>query len=203
LILFRIPRRAALVTLAVLILLPLLAMPTMQASRSDMFDLDHPEFTRRYDMWRMAISIVEDRPLTGLGPGGFAIVYDESKTGVLVDDPRVWMTSHSDLLTVAVKHGIPAAAIWAGLAVIMYVTLVRRLWRFQSSPGSWLKAGFAGSGACLHLFFLFGLVHDNCNIFLKINLLLLLWGVFCRCRPESRAAIEGRLVMSRTVCVGC
>ena len=178
LVLFRIPRRVALVTLSVLILLPLLAIPTMQATRADMFDLDHPEFTRRYDMWRMAIAIVKDHPLTGLGPGGMGVVYDEYKTGVLVDDPRVWLTSHSDLLTVAVRHGIPAAVIWAGLAAIMYVSLVRRLWRFQSSPGSWLKAGFAGAGACLHLFFLFGLVHDNYNIFLKINLLLLLWGVF-------------------------
>ena len=177
-ILFRIPRRAALVTLLVLILLPLLAIPSMQATRADMFDLSHPEFTRRYDMWRMAISIVKDHPLTGLGPGGLAIVYDDYKTGVLVDDPRVWLTSHNDLLTVAVRHGIPAAALWAELAVIMYVSLIRRLWRFLESPGSWLNAGFAGAGVCLHLFFLFGLVHDNYNIFLKINLLLLLWGIF-------------------------
>jgi O-antigen ligase len=178
LVLFRIPRRAALVTLSMLIVIPLLAIPTMQATRADMFDLDHPEFTRRYDMWRMAITIVKDHPLTGLGPGGLAITYDEYKTGVLVDDPRVWLTSHNDLLTVAVRHGVPAAATWVGLATIMYVGLVRRLWQFQSSPGTWLKAGFAGAGACLHLFFLFGLVHDNYNIFLKINLMLLMWGVF-------------------------
>lgn len=178
LILFRIPRRAALAVLLSLILIPLLAIPAMQATRPDMFDLDHPEFARRYDMWRMAVTITKDHPLTGLGPGGMAIVYDEYKTGVLVDDSRAWLTSHNDLLTVAVRHGIPASAIWASLAVVMYISLVRRAWRFQRSPGSWLKAGFAGAGACLQLYFLFGLVHDNYNIFLKINVLLLLWGVF-------------------------
>ena len=178
LILFRIPRRAALVTLSVLIVMPLFAIPAMQATRSDMFDLDHPEFTRRYDMWRMASAVIKDHPLTGVGPGGMAVVYDEYRTGTLVDDPRVWITSHNDLLTIAVRHGIPASVIWAGLASIMYVALVRRLWQFQRSPGTWSKAGFAGAGVCLHLFFLFGLVHDNYNIFLKINMLLLLWGVF-------------------------
>ncbi|MFH1844847.1 MAG: O-antigen ligase family protein [bacterium] len=178
LVLFRLPRRVALIALLILVLLPIIAIPVMQATRADMFDLSDPEFTRRYDMWRMAMAVVKDHPLTGLGPGSLDLVYDEYKTGVLVGDDKQWLHSHNDMFTVAVRHGIPGAAIWVILALVAYVVFVRRLWRFPRSPGSWLKAGFAGAGASLHLFYLFGCVHDNYPIYIKANLLLLLYGVY-------------------------
>jgi O-antigen ligase len=178
LLLFRLPRRVSLVVLAVLVLAPLLAIPTLQQRRADLVDLNHPEFTRRYDLWRMALDVVNDHPLTGVGPNGFARVYDDYRTGVLVDDERVWITSHNDTLTVAVRHGWPGAVLWVAIGITGVVAFVRRMLGFRNSQGSWSIAGLAGTGACLQLFALFGLLHDNYDIWLKINLLLLLWGLF-------------------------
>jgi len=192
LVLFRLPRRVALIALLMLILLPMIAIPTMQATRDDMFDLSDPEFTRRYDMWRMAVDVTRDHPLTGLGPGSFDLVYDQYKSGMLVDDDEQWLHSHNDMFTVAVRHGVVGSAVWVVLGLIVYVVFVRRLWRFPRSRGSWLKAGFAGAGASLQLFYLFGCVHDNYPIYIKANLLLLLYGVYVAAdrslaqRPHNR-----------------
>ncbi|MFO7653852.1 MAG: O-antigen ligase family protein [Candidatus Krumholzibacteriia bacterium] len=178
LVLFRLPRRLALAAVAVMILVPLISLPAVIQRRPDTFDLQHPEFARRYDMWRMAVDIVRDHPWTGVGPGGIDAVYHEYKTGMLVDDPAMWSHVHNDLLEVALSHGLPAALIWAALAVVLYGAMARGLVRSRAIPGSWIKAGFLGAGASLHLFYLFGLVHDNYPIYVKSCLLLLLWGVF-------------------------
>jgi O-antigen ligase len=178
LVLFRVPRRVALFAVLFILIAPALAIPTMQSRRADLFDLQHPEFTRRYDMWKMAVNIIRDEPFTGVGPGGFGLVYDEYRTGVLVDDPRRWITSHNDVLTVGVRHGIPAALIWIAISLTGLVAFVRRMWTYSPGRGTWAGAGFAGAGVSLQLFALFGLVHDNYGIYLKINLLLFLWGIF-------------------------
>jgi O-antigen ligase len=95
-----------------------------------------------------------------------------------VDDSRIWAHVHNDVLGLAVSYGIPAALIWIALAIVFYTAMVRRLRQFGRSPGSWLLAGFLGSGAGLHMFYTFGLVHENPPIFVKACTMLLLWGLF-------------------------
>ena len=174
----RLPRRWQLATVLAFVVVPLVGVPILRTVRSDAIDLQNPEFARRYDMWQTAVSVVRDYPLTGLGDGGIGFVYDDYKTGMLVDDPKVWNTMHNDLLTVAVNHGLPASAIWLTLWIILDVALVRGMIRQRHGPGSWLKAGFLGIGTTLHMYYLFGLVHDNYAIYLKSCTLLLLWGMF-------------------------
>jgi O-antigen ligase len=147
----------------------------------------------------MARAIITDYPWTGIGPGGIGAVYDEYKTGVLVTDSRDWPHVHNDVLEVALSHGIPATLVWLVLAVWLYYALARRLLRYRGLVGSWTKAGFAGAGVSLHLFYLCGLVHDNYPIYIKVCLLLFLWGLVVSTdrqlgslQPESVAtAAEG------------
>jgi O-antigen ligase len=175
---FRLPKRLVVPLLVVLIAVPVVTVPLLQQKRADLVDIQDPEFTRRYDMWAMARTIISEHPWTGIGPGGMDVVYDQYKTGTLVDDPRTWLHVHNDLLQVALTHGIPASLIWLALMLSLYLALIRRLPRFRRLKGSWSKAGFAGVGAALHLFYMCGFVHDNYNIYIKICLLLFLWGQF-------------------------
>lgn len=176
LVLARVPRRVAVVVVVVVVLIPAIVLPILRASRPTMLDLENPEFTRRYDMWRMARALIADHPWTGIGPGGMGAVYDDYKTGVLVEDEKVWVHVHNDVLEVALSHGLPAAVVWVGLVAALLVALARRLPRLRRRRGSWLKAGFAGAGGCLLLFYICGLVHDNYPIYVKACLLLLFWG---------------------------
>jgi O-antigen ligase len=178
LLVFRLPKRLMVALLVLMVVAPLLLFSTVLQRRSDLLDVQHPEFTRRYDMWDMAGAIIADHPWTGIGPGGMGAVYDHYKTGALVDDPQTWPHVHNDVLEVALSHGIPAALVWVVMMIWLYVALVRRMTRFRRLPASWTKAGFAGAGVSLHLFYLCGLVHDNYAIYLKICLLLFLWGQF-------------------------
>ncbi len=176
LVLVRLPRRIAVPITIAVVAIPAVMLPVLHMTRPQMFDLTSPEFTRRFDMWRMARNIVVDHPWTGIGPGGIDTVYDHYKVGVLVDDPRMWNHVHDDILEVAISHGLPATAIWIALIVSLYVLLARRLGSFRHAQGSWVKAAFAGCGACLHLFYVCGLLHDNYPIFVKACLYLFFWG---------------------------
>lgn len=175
---FRLPRRLVMALLVIMIAVPVVAVPLLQQQRADLINIEDPEFTRRYDMWAMARAIITDHPWTGIGPGGIGAVYDNYKTGSLVDDPHVWAHVHNDLLQVALTHGIPASLVWLALMLSLYLAMIRRLPRFRRLSGSWTKAGFAGVGVSLHLFYLCGFVHDNYNIYIKICMLLFLWGQF-------------------------
>ncbi len=173
---FKLPKRLVIPLLVVLVVIPVVAIPFLQQRRADLVNLDDPEFTRRYDMWAMGKTIISDHPWTGIGPGGIDAVYDQYKTGTLVDDPQFWPHVHNDLLEIALSHGVPAALIWLILMLSLYLALVRRLPRFRYLNRSWSKAGFAGVGVSLHLFYLCGFVHDNYTIYVKICLFLFLWG---------------------------
>ncbi len=136
-----------------------------------------PEFTRRYDLWAMALHIIRDRPLTGIGPGGINMVYDRYKTGVLVEDPTRWPHVHNDVLEIALSHGVAAAAVWFALIAAVYLALLRRLRAWSRLPGSWAKGAFIGAALSFHLFTVCGLLHDNYVIYIKMNMLLLLLGL--------------------------
>jgi len=197
LVLIRLPRRAALPTAVTLGVLALAVPTALRIFRPRMLDLSDPEFTRRFDMWRMARAIIADHPWTGVGPGGMGAVYDTYKTGVLVGDEEVWVHVHNDVLEIALSHGLPAAAIWVALALAFYGIVARRFLLLRRLPGSWLKAGFLGAAASLHLTYVCGLFHDNYPIFVKACLLLFFWGHLValdrwlgptRPRPPARGA---------------
>ncbi len=169
-------RRLVLLVLAVVVVLPIVLVPSVRWRLGHFADFQDPEFTRRFDMWRMGADIIRDFPLTGIGPGGIDAVYHQYKTGVLIADEKVWPTVHNDVLQVGLSHGLPAIAVWLALICWLYRALGRRLRRFRDLPGSWTKAGFAGAAMSIHLFYVCGLMHDNYVIYFKICVLLFLWG---------------------------
>ncbi len=177
LLLTRLRWRMLVPALLMLVAVPVALLPDVRDRALEMGDIQDPEFTRRYDLWRMARAVIADHPWTGLGPGGMDAAYDRYKTGVLVPDPQRWLHVHNDLLEIALLHGVPAALVWIALLAACYVAAWRRLRRFAALPGSWAKGGFAGAALGLHLFTVCGVLHDNYVIYLKMNLLLLLLGL--------------------------
>lgn len=147
-------------------------------------EFDDPHFLRRYDMWDMGGTLIRERPLTGVGPSGVAMRYDDLKQGMLADDPHRWVHLHDDPINIAAYYGIPASALWVALALSAYVLSFRWLLPGRRRPPP-LAVGAALS---IHVFFLCGLLHDTLPIYRKLAWYLLLWGLLLH--ASSRQAEE-------------
>lgn len=150
-------------------------------------EFDDPHFLRRYDMWELGGKIIREDPLTGAGPSGVGLRYDDLKGGMLVDDPHRWVHLHDDAVTIAAYYGIPAAVFWVALGLGVYVLSLGWLLRGGRRPPP-LAVGAALS---IHVFFLCGMLHDTLPIYRKFAWYLLLWGLLLH--ASSRRAMEDPL----------
>lgn len=73
----------------------------------------------RLDLWANTLDIVRDHPVTGVGPGGFAVAYpayaasSRQHEGGRLSSRRQPEKPHDELLHVASETGWPGAALWA------------------------------------------------------------------------------------------
>ncbi len=84
----------------------------------------------RLGLWRGAVTIIRDHPLTGVGPGMFGRVYREVREPYYVDDRL--STAHNILLNTAAETGIGGVLILIGIGVS-----VTRVWwhRWRAAQG--------------------------------------------------------------------
>jgi hypothetical protein len=91
----------------------------------------------RFDYWRAAIQVVEQRPLLGTGPGTFQRPYATLKR----PDAEMARLVHNDYLEQFSDSGLVGGLSYAAWLALLLGTLGRRLWR----AGDWLEfAMFAG-----------------------------------------------------------
>jgi O-antigen ligase len=187
LVMLAVPRRRRWIFLliAVAMIASALTVPHIRERVQRFTEFDDPEFMRRYDMWDIGEQLIRERPLVGVGPSGVALRYDEMKGGMLVDDDRLWVHLHNDLINIAAYHGIPAALLWVSLAAIMYFLTLRWL----SAPRAQRPPPLAvGAALSIHIFFVCGLLHDTLPIYRKFAWYLMLWGLLIH--ATSRTALE-------------
>ncbi len=93
----------------------------------------------RLATWAIALRVIRDHPVVGVGPDEFGLVFPAYRTaafdraegtGVIADKP------HSLLLQWAVETGIPGAVLFVALCGTVLVSSGRRLLRRVGSPGS-------------------------------------------------------------------
>ncbi|MCS7071966.1 MAG: O-antigen ligase family protein, partial [Anaerolinea sp.] len=85
----------------------------------------------RMGLWRGALTITRDQPLTGVGPGMFGRVYREVRDPQFVDD-RLG-TAHNVFLNTTAETGIGGALILVGVGI----TVTRVWWRrWRASSGA-------------------------------------------------------------------
>lgn len=86
----------------------------------------------RLDMWRSALRMAQDDPLTGVGPGLFGRAYRSLRDPDLAQDKLA--SAHNAYLNTAAETGLPglAVSLWLALALLRTWTAERR--RCASSP---------------------------------------------------------------------
>ncbi|MCB9451972.1 MAG: O-antigen ligase family protein [Anaerolineaceae bacterium] len=132
----------------------------------------------RVDMWRSAIAMTSDHPLTGVGATLFGRAFRDYRDPALVQDKLV--SAHNVYLNTAAENGLPGilVSLWLGL------TFVGAWWHLRQAAGGGYQlrldttfAGLAGMG-----------IHSLVDVFTitPIVLLMLLLVAYSITRPGSR-----------------
>lgn len=101
------------------------------------FDLQDPTNRDRIAMVRAGVRMVEDHPLTGVGPDLVKEVYPEYRDAGAVQENNPHL--HNVPLHIAAERGLPALVVWLGFLVLVVRDLVGRL----KAPDT---AGLAAAG---------------------------------------------------------
>jgi|GEM_PF-486648 len=128
--------------------------------------------TGRLDMWRSAIAMAADHPLTGVGPGLFGRAFRTYRDPTIVQDKLA--AAHNAYLNTAAETGLPGIVLSVGLAGAFALATYRN-WKQTTSPiqQQRIEAAFAA---------LVGLaVHSMVDTFTitPIVLLMSVLAVFC------------------------
>jgi putative inorganic carbon (HCO3(-)) transporter len=114
---------------------------------SSMFDLKDPTIRDRIAMLRIGARMVEDHPLTGVGPNMIQRRYAEYRQS---DQSPINPHLHNVPIQIAAERGLPALGVWLWFIVVLIVDLTRRLKRAGEAylPAAALAAtvGMLGAG---------------------------------------------------------
>jgi len=149
----------------------------------------------RLFIWSRSLEIVFDHPLTGVGPGNFAVAYRRQLDPEVTS--RYWYEhAHNDFLEAAARSGLPGMATFA----LLWLVVLRRLWRgrTQVTSGSFehrtLYASLIGS-----LVFLAASMTEAAFADEEVRaLLMLIWaaGLAAGYKHEDEAAESGAAMVS-------
>lgn len=148
-------------------------------------DIDDPSNQDRLSMARAGLAMIEDRPLTGLGPEMVEVLYPSYRVSTAVRDHVPHL--HDSFLQIAAERGLPALAAYLAIVAFAFCGAWRRFRR---------EGGFDGSRADLYVGVLLVLVGFNVAGLFEHNwgdtevqrqVLFLLALPFCipRAEPES------------------
>jgi putative inorganic carbon (hco3(-)) transporter len=115
--------------------------------------------------WRLAVDLIGENPLLGIGPGGFA------EAAKMHGGPEPALHAHNVLLTVGAEGGITGMVLLLGLSLSLATTTWRHV-RSDPDVGSAEACLVAGPAAALLVFVGQGLVDFT---FRNASLLLLAW----------------------------
>ena len=132
-----------LLALPVLGLIFLVIAPSAIISRvQSIGDLNDPSNRDRFAMLRSGVRMVQDHPLTGVGPDSVKLVYAQYRDAIYAVDDRINPHLHNVPMQIAAERGLPALAIWLWFVVVAS----RDLWR-QLRTGAHRAVAGAGVAA--------------------------------------------------------
>lgn len=122
----------------------ILAPPTLTSRLYSTFSLTDPSNVDRVAMMKSGLRIIEDHPLTGIGPDMIGQVYPHYREKTAVNQLNLHL--HNVPLQIAAERGLPALAVW----LWFIVTLVRDFFKQRRALfPSLSNAGLAVIGAML------------------------------------------------------
>lgn len=97
----------------------------------------------RLVLWKEAWSLALERPVTGVGPGGFRRAFEERVPADTLSSERVWGTAHNLYLHQLAERGFPGLALLLALFAAFYAG-ARRAWRERrDAPALWALTAVA------------------------------------------------------------
>jgi O-antigen ligase len=101
-----------------------LAPPNLSARIYSTVSLTDPSNADRVAMMRSGVRIIEDRPLTGVGPDMIIEVYPKYRDAAAVNalNPHL----HNVPLQIAAERGLPALLVWLWFIVVLVRDLIKR-----------------------------------------------------------------------------
>ncbi len=147
-----------------------------QARRNDTGDAG------RLDMWRSAISITRDHPISGIGPGNFGRAFRDYRDPTIVQDKLA--SAHNAYLNTAAESGLPGIIVSVWLAFVLVQSWYRNWKRTDSKPRKLrLEAAF---GALLGIG-----IHSLVDVFTISPIVLLIVGLAAYCVTPTDMVYEG------------
>ena len=121
-----------------------LAPPQVTDRLYSTFDLQDPTNRDRLAMARTGVRMIQDYPLTGVGPNMVQEVYADYRdaNAVQITNPHL----HNVPMQIAAERGLPALALWLWFVLSVVVSLFRRL---QTTKYKSLSAGGLAALACM------------------------------------------------------
>jgi O-antigen ligase len=186
------PRLALVGTVTTIVgLIGVLALTPVGGRLTSITDQDEPGGRGRLDEWRVAVAVIAEHPVTGVGPEGYRIAFSdgvdaryERTHGRLQQPDR----AHSGPLDVALAGGIPALLAWIvvlGLVGRSVLAVIRR-------GSGWIVG--VGAGLVAHLvgqLLLFPIAELEPLAWLLAGVVLAHWSPSPRIDHGSRAASVG------------
>jgi O-antigen ligase len=180
-------RSLAAVALAAAIMIPVgVAAPQLERFRDSLSSSSDDGLNRatggRFDLVSEGVRIAVDRPLAGVGVGGFERAYDERAQG-----PRRFKepASHNVAVTVAAESGVVGLALLVWLVGAAFVLTLRRT---RAAPRAVRIAGLI-AGIGLFAVFVHGLFYDA---FLEDPIVWIFLGLAALAARESEAGDDRR-----------
>ena len=117
-----------------------LAPPQVTARLYSTFDLQDPTNRDRLAMARTGVRIIQDYPLTGVGPNMVQEVYADYRDANAVQSTNPHL--HNVPMQIAAERGLPALALWLWFVLSVVVSSFRRLQTttYKSLPAGGLAA---------------------------------------------------------------
>jgi O-antigen ligase len=96
-----------------------------------------PAHRARLVLWKEALGMAAERPLTGVGPGGFRSAFERRAPAHGLDAERVWGTAHNLYLHQLAERGVPGLLLLLALFGAFYAG-ARKAWRERrDAPALW------------------------------------------------------------------
>ena len=105
----------------------------------------------RMRSWQAARWVAAERPLTGVGIGAFPLQqalynrYSREQSEILATGPSLSENAHNTYLQLAADLGYPGLALYLGIFVAYFRTVVPTALRSRESSRRWLAAGLVGA----------------------------------------------------------
>lgn len=133
----------------------------------------------RFEMWRGAAQLIQEKPLTGWGSNGYASAMAEfGEAGIISEEAAQYGHAHNEFIDAFAKRGL------LGLAVLLALYLVpMRLFARHLQASHLATRAVATAGVLLPVTFMdFGLtqvfLEHNSGVMMYAFMLVVLWGIY-------------------------